>query len=56
MKKEIKFGEEIPHFYGIAYVDYPRNRAICYPIIINLIALLIYDCNAFFKNPKGMRG
>lgn len=37
VKKVINEGEAIPKYYGIAYRDYLRYQAVCYPIVLNLI-------------------
>ena len=39
----ISQGEEIPRGYGIAYRDYVRDIAICYPIIINWIVWIFRE-------------
>lgn len=52
MKREISPGEMIPRFYGIAYYDYPRNRAICYPLFINLIVMLWREFVYWNKVPR----
>ena len=37
LKKIIKKGEKLPMFYGIAYKSTLYNKAVCYPIPLNLI-------------------
>jgi hypothetical protein len=53
VKKIIHHGEMIPPYYGLAYHDYSRDQAICYPLVINLIVILWLDTVRFFKHPKG---
>jgi hypothetical protein len=52
MKKIMKQGDKIPLFYGIAYMDYEKKELVCYPLIINLVAVLIRDTWYWLKNPK----
>jgi len=39
--KRIADGEMIPRFYGLAWRDYYRNKAVCLPLGFNLIAGLV---------------
>jgi hypothetical protein len=45
MRKEIRESVQIPKYYGIAWVSYETNIAVCYPIPLNLIfgfALMVW--------------
>lgn len=53
LRKEIKSGTMIPVFYGVAYVDYSKNLAVCYPLFINLFVIILRDCHFWLKHPKG---
>lgn len=35
--KEVRQGEVIPAWYGVAWVQLENNRAICYPMPFNLL-------------------
>jgi hypothetical protein len=39
--KRISEGEIIPRFYGLAWRDYYRNKAVCLPLGLNLFVALI---------------
>lgn len=54
MKKIICRGEMIPPFYGVSYHLYHQDKAVCYPLIINLIVIIYRDFIFWMKNPKGM--
>lgn len=41
MKKIIHPDEVIPPWYGIAYRRYDLNHAVCYPLFINLLVMII---------------
>lgn len=40
IKKEIREGEMIPKYYGVAYRNMDRLTAICYPIPLNIVLAL----------------
>lgn len=48
--KAIHRGEMIPRFYGVAYHDYPRRVAICYPIPLNWLIRWGRDLYFFLSN------
>lgn len=50
--KQIKAGERMPKFYGLAYWDYNMDIAICYPIPLNLFSRWLYDLTFWLKNPS----
>jgi hypothetical protein len=43
MKKIVKRGEMCPPFYGVAWVDYVQDQAVCYPLPLNRIVALLRD-------------
>ena len=53
IKREIQEGSIIPKWYGIAWYDWQANRAICYPIPLNLLFTWYRIVRMFFKTPPG---
>ena len=41
IKKEIWHGEIIPAWYGVAWVRYDSDSAVCLPLPLNLIAATV---------------
>ena len=52
MKKIIDGGMQIPKGYGIAWRDFARDQAICYPLILNLIFRWIREIYFWICVPK----
>jgi len=52
-RKSIMPGQMIPPFYGISYIDWEKNEAVCHPVGINLIVLFWHDFKMWIRNPKG---
>jgi len=60
-KKEVKEGEKLPRFYGLAYTEYVIGKGfaeICYPIpfnfLIGWIKLAHYRLKTGPKKPYGL--
>ncbi|MET3390652.1 hypothetical protein ABIC33_001275 [Variovorax sp. 1140] len=34
-------GEMLPRGYGIAWVDFASDKAVCYPVVLNLVAAFL---------------
>lgn len=57
MKKLIDQGTIIPAWYGIAWIEWQSNRAVCYPIGLNAIIALarnIYGTIRYAGKPVEM--
>lgn len=37
LQKYISAGQTYPKWYGVAWIDYCANRAVCYPIPLNIL-------------------
>lgn len=46
-------GELLPRFYGVAWFDWPTNRAACLPLGLNVLAALVRS--AYFSIKHGGR-
>ena len=55
MQRFVKENESFPRFYGLAYRDYLRGHAVCYPIPINLIVRFLWGALLHLKNPRPSR-
>jgi hypothetical protein len=42
-------GELLPPFYGVAWHDYMRRRAVCYPVPLNMIAAALRSAWIFIR-------
>lgn len=42
IRKLIWQGERYPRGYGMAWLDYDRNAAVCYPIPFNVVMRAVY--------------
>jgi hypothetical protein len=42
IRKLIWRGERYPKGYGVAWLDYQRNAAVCYPIPLNVVMRAAY--------------
>lgn len=56
LRKAIDEGELMPNGYGVAYVDYCRRQAVCYPIGLNAVigvcrAIYFWLCFDYRKSP-----
>lgn len=49
-------GQKYPRWYGLAWIDFERNAAVCYPIPLNIIARTVYLAWLFCKCPFGQAG
>lgn len=47
--KEVKMGEMIPPWYGVAYVRYELNAAVCLPIPLNVIVAVSRSVYAWLR-------
>lgn len=52
INKRVNQGELIPGWYGVAWVDYERMQAVCYPIPLNIIIAIMRRCLFFLVNPR----
>ena len=51
--RHIVEGDKIPKFYGVAYFDYIKREAICYPIPLNLLIWIGYLIRDKLTRPRG---
>ena len=42
LRKDIWQGERYPRGYGMAWLDFVRNSAVCYPIPLNVVMRAAY--------------
>lgn len=49
-------GEIYPNWYGVAWIDFAANRAVCYPIPLNIIVRAFRLAWLFCKLPFGRWG
>ena len=49
-------GETYPRWYGLAWIDFVRCEAVCYPIPLNVLARALYLAWVFCKTPFGQAG
>lgn len=42
IRKLIWQGQKFPRGYGMAWLDYRRNAAVCYPIPLNVVMRAVY--------------
>lgn len=52
-KKIISDGQMYPTLYGVAYYDYLKRQAVCYPVPFNLVARLTREVYGWLRNPWG---
>ena len=50
VRKEIKPGERIPAWYGIAWQRYDLNYTVCYPIPLNALVVLYRGITLWLKH------
>jgi len=50
IRKTVNPGELLPAWYGVAWIDYMRNQAVCYPVPLNLLAALVRCVYMFAKH------
>lgn len=43
LKKYVSQGETLPRFYGVAWRDYARLQAVCYPIPLNWLVFILRE-------------
>lgn len=48
--KEIRHGELLPPWYGVAWRRFDVDTATCLPVPINLIAAIVRSCYYFIKH------
>lgn len=51
MRKIIREGEKYPRGYGLAYIRYWLDEAVCYPIPLNVLVALLYRLKWWLKSP-----
>lgn len=58
--KRVRQGELLPAFYGVSWVDFASNEAVCLPVGLNLLAATArsvyiwvrYGYRAVYVNPR----
>jgi hypothetical protein len=55
LRRLIWQGERYPRGYGMAWLDYQRNAAVCYPIPLNVVMRAVYLAWVWAMCPFGVR-
>lgn len=50
--KTVRQNEIIPRFYGVAWIDYYRDQAVCLPLGVNLLAALVRILYFNIRHPR----